>query len=139
MRRLYPIWNQKCSSRRYPAPGEVTPRDMLHVLDRITLVEVRRDPLPFYWRVVGGWWRDRFGAEGTGMYADQWPSVSQRNMLLESYGTVEATEAPYLHVRNQFIDGNILAYEALLLPIDVNDKFLQFLVGVAPETCRMTS
>lgn len=59
-------------------------------------------------------------------------SVSQRNMLLESYRTVEATEAPYLHVRNQFIDGNILAYEALLLPIGVDDKFLQFLVGVAP-------
>jgi len=76
LRRLYPIWNQKCSSRRYPAPGEVTPRDMLHVLDRITLVEVRRDPLPFYWRVVGGWWRDRFGAEGTGMYADQWIGIS---------------------------------------------------------------
>jgi len=53
-------------------------------------------------------------------------------MLLESYRTVEATEAPYLHVRNQFIDGNILAYEALLLPIGVDDKFLQFLVGVAP-------
>lgn len=127
--RLYSLWDKKRGSRRFPGPGEMSPRDMLYMLNRIALIEVQRDPLRFYWRVVGGWWRDNFGVEGTGMYVDQWPSKIQRDMLLESYGTIAATEAPCRHVRNQFIDGQILLYEALLLPIGVNDEFSMSIVG----------
>ena len=132
LRRLYSLWDEKRVSRRFPGPGEMSPRDMLYMLARVALVEVQRDPLRFYWRVVGGWWRDHFGVEGTGMYVDQWPSETQRNMLLQSYGTVVAAETPCRHVRNQVVDGQILEYEALLLPIGINDEFTMFLVGVNP-------
>ena len=132
LQRLYQLWERKRGPLRFPEPGEITPRDMLYMLDRIALVEVQREPLRFYWRVVGGWWREHFDVEGTGMYVDQWPSEIQRNMLLESYGTVVKAEAPCRHVRNQLADGQTLEYEALLLPIGLEDQLTQFLVGVSP-------
>ncbi len=132
LRRLFSLWNEKRGLRRFPGPSEITPRDMLYMLDRIALVEVQCDPLRFYWRVVGGWWRDHFGFEGTGKFVDEWPSETQRNMLLESYGNVVATEAPCRHLRNQFVDGQTLVYEAILLPLGSDDKFSTFLVGVSP-------
>lgn len=131
LKRLYTIWDDMRGSRRFPAPGEITPRDMLFMLERIALVEVKRAPVRFYWRVVGGWWLDHFGFEGTGKYVDEWPSEVQRNMLLESYRAVVETEGPCRHVRNQIVDGQTLVYEAILLPLGDDNKLSTFIVGLS--------
>lgn len=131
LRRLYSIWDEKRGSRRFPAPGEITPRDMLFMLERIALVEVKREPVRYYWRVVGGWWRDHFGFEGTGKYVDEWPSEAQRNMLLESYEVLVETGGPCRHVRNQIVDGQTLIYEAVLLPLGDDNNLSTFIVGLS--------
>ena len=137
LRRLYSIWDEARGSGRFPAPGVITPRQMLFMLERIALVEIKREPLRFFWRVVGGWWRDHFGFEGTGKYVDEWPSEPQRNMLLESYGVIVATEGPCRHLRNQIVDGQTLIYEAILLPLGSDDKLSSFIVGVTPQPERL--
>jgi hypothetical protein len=130
LRRLYSIWEEKRGGRRFPAQRDIGPRDLAFMLSRIALVEIRRDPLHFFWRIVGGWWRDQFGVEGTGMRVDEWPSPTQRAMLLQSYRAVTVSESPCRHVRNQSADGKLLRYEALLLPLGEDDVMKMFLVGV---------
>ncbi len=86
----------------------------------MALVEILDDPRVYRWRVVGTWWRDRFGVEVTGMWVDDWPFAAQRRAVRRAYDMVAARKAPIVSARETWLDGRRLSLEVLMMPLSEN-------------------
>ena len=63
---LYAYWQRKLAGRRMPARADIDPLDLKTVLPHLVLLDVRRDPLDFRYRVAGTRTYDIFGCDLTG-------------------------------------------------------------------------
>src|SRR5262245_17645140 len=66
VREIFAYWERRRGARRMPAPSEMDPSDFPNHLPGIVLVEVRRDPLDFVYRVVGAREVSARGTDPTG-------------------------------------------------------------------------
>jgi hypothetical protein len=130
LRRLHAYWaaQARAAGRRFPRRSDIDPIDFAYLLGQVALVEVTGPPLRFRWRLVGTWWREKFGIEATGMWADEWPHPEQRKRALRGYTRVVETAAPVRGVNSNWIDDARMFYELLLLPLSENDADVSMIV-----------
>ncbi len=120
LRALHDYWNARRASRAMPRRADVDPVDFAPLLSQIALVEILDDPRVYRWRVVGTWWRDKFGVEGTGMWVDEWPFAAQRRAVRRAYDMVVQRRMPIVSARRRWLDGSRLDLEVLMLPLSEN-------------------
>lgn len=117
LRRVLHYWEARRRGRRFPARNDIDPLDIRFVIGWLNLVDVRLDPLRFYFRIHGTQLSTNGGVDLTGKYLDQHPSPEIRQMVeplwrevvergLPTHGTYEASPVIRLH-----------RYEALRLPL----------------------
>ena len=135
LQRLLAYWHEWRGARAFPCRADIEPIDLRFMLDRITLVEIHGDVDRRYkLRLVGSWWAQKFGVEGTGTWLEDWPNPTQRQATLESYETLIARRRLILITRDGIADDNVLNFELLLLPFSEDGlQISSIVVGIGPR------
>ena len=94
---------------------------------------MHENPRRYRLRVVGSWWSQLAGVEGTGLWMEDWPHANQRKLSIETYEAVIASRAPLCARRDAWVDEKRLSYEILLLPLSEDDaRISMILTGIGP-------
>ena len=129
LRRLLAYWDEKRGARRFPGRADIDPIDLRFMLDRIALIEVHDQGRRFKLRVVGSWWSRKFGFEPTGIWLEDWPNPEQMQLTLKSYEKLLVLRRPVLLHRDEWVEGTMLSYEAILLPLSDDDDRISMIVA----------
>lgn len=131
LRRLYAYWNGKRTGQALPGRAALDPIDFSYALANVALVDVLREPLRFYFRVVGTEIARRDGVDLTGRYAEDHPLPQYRALLRQAYSDVVAAAAPAIFRRDRLMDDRLRQYEVLYLPLAADGVTVDMLlVGI---------
>ncbi|MDE2228143.1 MAG: PAS domain-containing protein [Alphaproteobacteria bacterium] len=118
LRRLHADWQSRRRERSFPARADFDPLEMKYILGNLSLVEVRRHPLRFFYRVHASNIAARTGFDMTGKFLDQNPDVQHRNLIFDHYLRTLDERRPIAARRERtFTDRVMLDCEALALPL----------------------
>ncbi len=134
LRRFFAYWQEKRAGREFPRRADIDPVDFAYLLGQIALVDIHDDPRIYRWRLVGMWWREKFGIEATGMWVDDWPFEDQRRAVRSTYDRVVAERRPLLFDRSVLLDGRRFDSKMLLLPLSENGTDISMIVVALVET-----
>lgn len=115
---IYGYWNRKRGDRPMPARSDIEPYEITRFLPGIVLVDVKRDPLDFVYRLVGTREVEARGNDPTGRrVGDAYFGTSSEDVL-ENYRRVEASGS-YLYDLDKFSSpgGRFVQDESLFLPL----------------------
>ncbi|HLJ20577.1 MAG TPA: PAS domain-containing protein [Stellaceae bacterium] len=148
LREAYDYWCRRRGARSMPAREDIAPEDMKSYLPRVLLIDVRRDPLDFVYRVFGSGVAQAYGKEFTGRSARDLKPAGFAALIWRQYLEVVETRAPRLHWVLLALGGNYLRYQRVTLPLSddgetvdkllavsiENGDFWKTVAGVAPRT-----
>jgi len=118
LNRLRDEWRSRCCGRRFPARADFDPTAMGYILGNLSLVEVRRHPLRFFFRVHASNIAARFGFDMTRKFLDESPDVRYRSVVLDHYLRTLDERGPVAARHEQEItDRTVINCEALTLPL----------------------
>ena len=137
LRRLADYWRQLSAPRRAPARADFDPLDVPYALGYVSIVEVQRDPLRFYFRLDGTKQVELFGIDCTRRYLDETMPKDHAALTVRTHLEVMETAAPQCHLRKVRFHERIIDYEILILPFrgDGGDGAeIDFLItGIVPD------
>lgn len=131
--RFHAYWQEKRAGREFPRRADIDPVDFAYLLGQVTLVDIHDDPRIYRWRLVGMWWREKFGIEATGMWVDDWPFEDQRRAVRSTYDRVVAARRPLVFARSVWLDRRKFDCETLLLPLSENGTDISMIVVALAE------
>ncbi len=134
LRRLLAHWDRMRGARRMPARADFDPLDARYALGFLSLIEVRREPLRFYFRLDGTRQVDLFGVDCTRRYLDEAMPADHAAMAVESYRDVVECRMPRHHARKIRFHERIIDYEVLILPFSEDGEQVNILMtGIVPN------
>jgi hypothetical protein len=139
LRRLAAYWEQLSVSRRPPARADFDPLDVPFAIGYVSIIEVHRDPLRFYFRLDGTKQVDLFGIDCTRRYLDETMPPDHAALAVRTYVAVMDSGAPECHVRKVRFHERMIDYEILILPFtgsaeDGNGIRVDYLItGIVPD------
>lgn len=139
LRRLADYWRQLSASRRMPARSDFDPLDVPYALGYISIIEVHRDPLRFYFRLDGTKQVDLFGIDCTRRYLDEAMPKDHVALTVRTYLEVMEAAAPQCHMRKIRFHERMIDYEILILPFSGSGEGgdqtrVDFLItGIVPD------
>ena len=129
LRRLHAEWQQRRNGRAFPARADFDPLEMKYVLGKMSLIDVRRHPLRFFFRVHAGKAVERLGFDLTGKYLEAYPDAKHRDLLRDHLIRVVAEGVPVVVRRNaQVTDNHLLQCEGLVLPLAKDGQSIDMLM-----------
>jgi hypothetical protein len=134
LRHLVAHWQRMCGDRRMPARADFDPLDARFALGYISLIEVRRDPLRFYFRLDGTKQVELFGLDCTRRYLDEAIPADHAAMATASYREVVDSAAPRYHRRTIPFHERLIDYEIVILPFSSDGTRVDILMtGIVPD------
>ncbi len=115
LRRLADHWDRLRASQAMPARADFDPLDVRFALGYLSIIEVRRDPLRFYFRLDGTKQVDLFGIDCSRRYLDEAMPQDHVAMAERSYREVVEAGAPRYHLRKIRFHERLIDYEVLIL------------------------
>ncbi len=132
LRSVYDLWEGKRGRRRAPARGDFDPAELRPVLPCVTLVDVRRDPLDFVYRLVGTEMVRSYGRDVTGMALSEMQPEELRSLIRRDLSELVETWQPQftaLYFTNP--QGHLRAYRLLRLPLSSDGERVDMILLVA--------
>jgi hypothetical protein len=134
LRRLVAHWQRMRGGRRMPARADFDPLDACYALGYISLIDVRRDPLRFYFRLDGTKQVDLFGLDCTRRYLDEVMPAEHAAMATASFREVVDSCAPRYHRRTIPFHERLIDYEIVILPFSSDGERVDILMtGLVPD------
>ena len=135
LRKLAAHWDDLRGERPLPARTEFDPLDVRYALGYISLIEVHRDPLRFYFRLDGTKQVELFGIDCTRRFLDEAMPKDHAAMAGESYRQVAESGIPGHHLRKIRFHERMIDYEVLILPLSgATATRVDFLAtGIVPD------
>lgn len=134
LRNLVAHWDRMRGDRRMPARADFDPLDVRYALGYISLIDVHRDPLRFYFRLDGTKQVDLFGIDCTRRYLDEAMPADHAAMAAASYREVVESGAPRYHLRKIRFHGRLIDYEVVILPLARDGQRVDMLMtGIVPD------
>ena len=101
----------------------------------LSLIEVQRDPLRFYFRLDGTKQVDLFGVDCTRRYLDEAMPTDHAAMAVASYlGGQWSCRAPRYHRRQIAFHERLIDYEIVILPFSNDGERVDLLMtGIVPD------
>jgi len=127
--RLYQYWRAQRGARRMPSRADIDPVEMRFILGFVMLIDVSQPGPEFRIRLQGSelsWW---IGQELTGMNLADVPSHDLEALARRQFEGVVATAEPLGWIGNDAIDGIRRNYQALILPLSSDGKFVDLLIA----------
>ena len=125
---LFKYWRGTFKDSAMPGIGNIDPLEFDYAMGMISLVEVHRDPLRFYFRHFGAHNVDHYGFDLTGKWLDDNPEKDIRIAMSEWCCTAITSQAPVLRHFDEFQNGQPEIYETLVLPLADNTGQVQRLL-----------
>ena len=134
LRRLLAHWLQMRGRRRMPARADFDPLAVRYALGYISLIEVHRDPLRFYFRLDGTKQVELFGVDCTRRYLDEAMPADHAAMAIVSYSEAVARREPCYHRRKIAFRERLIDYEIVILPFSNDGERVDLLMtGIVPD------
>jgi hypothetical protein len=134
LRRLVAHWSRIRGQRRMPARADFDPLEVRYALGYISLIEVHRDPLRFYFRLDGTKQVDLFGVDCTRRYLDQAMPPDHVALATASYTDVVRRGEPSCFRRQIAFHERPIEYEAVILPFSKDGGRVDLLMtGIVPD------
>ena len=116
-----------------PARADFDPLDVRFALGYLSLIEVHRDPLRFYFRLDGTKQVDLFGVDCTRRYLDEAMPGEHAAMAVVSYSEVVELREPRYHRRQIAFHERLIDYEIVILPFSNDGERVDLLMtGIVP-------
>ena len=134
LRHLVAHWEGLRGSRRMPTRADFDPLQVRYALGHISLIEVHRDPLRFYFRLDGTKQVELFGVDCTRRYLDEAMPGDHAVMAGASYREVVENAAPRYHRRTIQFHERLIDYEVVILPFSSDGELVDILMtGIVPD------
>jgi hypothetical protein len=134
LRRLVAYWHRIRGARRMPARGDFDPLDARFAIGHISLIDVHRDPLRFYFRLDGTKQVELFGVDCTRRYLDEAMPPEHAAMAGASFGEVVKRCEPRYHLRQILFRERLIDYEVVILPFSEDGERADLLMtGIVPD------
>lgn len=134
LRKLTVHWDRMRQSRPMPARADFDPLDVRFALGFLSLIEVRRSPLRFFFRLDGTKQVELFGIDCTRRYLDEAMPPDHAAMAAASYREVVESRVPRYHLRKIRFHERIIDYEVLILPFsDDGERVDLLMTGIVPD------
>jgi hypothetical protein len=131
---LVAYWRRIRGARRMPARRDFDPLEARFAIGYVSLVEVHRDPLRFYFRLDGTRQVELFGIDCTRRYLDEAVPPEDAAMVAASYGEVVRHGEPRYHRRQITFRRRLIDYEVVILPFSSDGERVDLLmVGIVPD------
>jgi hypothetical protein len=135
LRRLYSDWSTWRGSREFPSRRNFDPLDTTYIIGKLSLLDVRYQPLRFHYRVHATEFATRLGFDMTGKGLDQYPDAEYRAIVEEHFVSVIERRQPSVRRRErQRRDGRIWSYEVLVLPLSADGARIDMLMSATEFT-----
>ncbi len=129
LQRLHAEWNLRRRATQLPARADFDPAEMKYILGNLSLVEVRRHPLRFFYRVHASNIAVRTGFDMTRKFLDQNPDARHRMLILDHYlRTLDERQPIAARREHRFTDRVALNCEALSLPLASDGRTIDMLM-----------
>ena len=134
LRRLVAHWSRIRGQRRMPARADFDPLHVRFALGYLSLIEVHRDPLRFFFRLDGTKQVELFGVDCTQRFLDEAMPPDHVTLATASYShVVQRREPSYLRRQIAFHE-RLIEYEAVILPFSSDDERVDLLMtGIVPD------
>jgi|SRR5262245_23172384 len=127
-------WHRMRGSRLMPARADFDPLEVRRAIGYISLIEVQRDPLRFYFRLDGTKQVDLFGIDCTRRFLNEAVPPDHAALATQSYLEVVEGRAPRYHRRTIPFHERLITYEAVILPFSSDGERIDILMtGVVPD------
>jgi hypothetical protein len=134
LRRLVAHWQRIRGDRRMPARAELDPLDVRFAIGHISLIDVHRDPLRFYFRLDGTKQVELFGLDCTRRYLDEAMPPDHAAMASASFRDVVMHGEPRYHRRQIVFHERLIDYEVVILPFSNDgDRVDLLMTGIVPD------
>lgn len=134
LRRLVAHWQQMRGPRRMPSRADFDPLAVRYALGYLSLIEVHRDPLRFYFRLDGTKQVELFGLDCTRRYLDEAMPGDHAAMAVASYSQAVARREPCYHRRKIAFHERLIDYEVVILPFSNDGERVDLLMtGIVPD------
>lgn len=115
--RLYRYWDERRGGRPFPAPTDMDPADYAYAVEMVSIIDVRRDPLRFHYRLVSTQLTEHLGYAMTGKDVDEIPEPSMRQFTRAFYERALERQAPLHETGTVLIRREEWWHETLVLPL----------------------
>lgn len=134
LRRLVAHWLSMRGRRRMPARADFDPLAVRYALGYLSLIEVHRDPLRFYFRLDGTKQVELFGVDCTRRYLDEAIPPDHAAMAVTSFSDAVQSRAPRYHRRQIAFHDRPIEYEVVILPFSNDGERVDLLMtGIVPD------
>ena len=134
LRRLVAHWLWMRGQRRMPARADFDPLAVRYALGYLSLIEVHRDPLRFYFRLDGTKQVELFGVDCTQRYLDEAMPADHVALATTSFSDVVQRREPRYFRRQIAFHERLIEYEAVILPFSNDGERVDLLMtGIVPD------
>jgi len=134
LRHLVAHWQLLCGDRRMPSRADFDPLNVRFALGYISVIEIHRDPLRFYFRLDGTKQVELFGVDCTRRYLDEVMPAEHTEMATESCREVVECGEPRYHQRKILFHERLIDYEIVILPFSSDGERVDLLMtGIVPD------
>jgi hypothetical protein len=124
-------WDSKRAGRRMPARRDIEPTEILELLPYVVLIDVRRDPLDFRYRLVGTAVAARFGHDHTGAHFSALPQQSQGSEVWKTATRILQEKRPIVsHIPYVGYNSWIQNYRDISMPLSEDNDTVNMIFGV---------
>ena len=127
---VFHYWERMRGDRPLPLRSDIDPAGIARHLPGISLVEVKRDPLDFVYRLIGTREVAARGNDPTGQrVAENWFGSSAQDVIA-NYERVVASRS-FLYDKDRFVkpDGRYVLDESLFLPLSIGGEEVGQILG----------
>ena len=129
LQRMHADWQNRLRGALLPARSEFDIVDFKYILGRLNLVEVQRNPLRFRYRVHGTECARLLGYDMTGKFVDQYPDPVYSARVRRNFTSVVENRLPRCDLgKREIVDGRIIQFEALILPLAKDGEIVDMLM-----------
>lgn len=131
---VHRLWREKRGARAVPLRSDIDPSDLKPVLGMLSLVDVRRRPLRFTFRLNGSQHNASFNfRDATGRSLDEVEPPAYRRMVERHWREALELGEPTLYAIELEHEGLRVAYTRLVAPLSVGGDEIDILLICAAE------
>jgi hypothetical protein len=129
LQRFFQDWQTWRGTRAFPARSDVDPLSLRYILGNLSVVDVLRDPLRFFFRIQGTASVDRTNFDLTGKSLDVLPNETLRNIMHNNLVRALEKRAPLLIFHESMSMYKVFGHlEVLVVPFSSDQDIIDMLV-----------
>lgn len=135
LQQLYRDWERWRGARRFPSRANIDPLALRYILGDLSLVEVHREPLRFFYRIHATASTERMGFDLTGKFLDQCADDTRREIVNGGLTACLESRKPLSAYNERTMASRVAGHlEVLILPFSSDGENID-LIAIGTNFC----